>query len=231
MKKLTDLEKEICLKTLSSKSLYALVGSAILSGESLSVVRMGDGERKILEADTSKAFTSFNKAGDNWNQRLGVEGITVSDLQKKIEIAGNTCTYFAPSISGISFPQYYLYNFFQPRPYYFDNFFVNDWSREMIQTLIEASDGIFILHRDYKQIINNFNKNYSFSKPVRFAGFPKNSWEDNDEAVAAALNSGMQLILFSAGPGGKIIGPEIAKSENKIVLDIGNTLVPWSEKK
>lgn len=195
------------------------------------MVRMGDGERKILEADINKPFTTFNKASDNWNVRLGVEGISVSDPQKKIEIAGNNCTYFAPSISGISFPQYYLYNFFKPRPYYFDNFFVNDWSKEMVQTLIEASDGVFIMHRDYQQIVDNFNTHYSFSKPVRFAGFPKNSWEDNDEAVAAALHSGMQLVLFSAGPGGKIIGPEIAKSENKIVLDIGNTLIPWSEKK
>ena len=38
----------------------------------------------------------------------------------------------------------------------------------------------------------------------------------------------MQLVLYSGGPGGKIIGPKIAKAKNKIVLDVGNTLLPWS---
>ena len=52
--------------------------------------------------------------------------------------------------------------------------------------------------------------------------------KDNDRAVRSAIKSGMQLILFSAGPGGKIIGPQIAKGRSSVVIDVGNTLVHWS---
>lgn len=230
IKKLTDLERKICLKTISPKAIYAIVGNAIINRQSISIVRMGDGECKILMADKTKPFTDFNRTHKDWNKRLGIEGIPTDVLQKNILEAGNNCTYFAPSISGIFIPGYYLYNFFKPRPYYFDNFYVNDWTAEMIRMLLEASDGIFIIHRDYKKIISNFKKNIICDKKIKFDGFPKNNWDDNEQAIDTAIKSGMQLILYSGGPGGKVIGPKIAKAKNKIVLDIGNTLMPWSTK-
>jgi len=103
----------------------------------------------------------------------------------------------------------------------------------MIKMLLEASDSVFIIHRDYKKIINNFKKNYNLTgkSQLKFDGFPKNNWDDNEQAIDAAIKSGRQLVLYSGGPGGKIIGPEIAKTKNKIVLDVGNTLIPWSTKK
>ncbi len=229
-KKLTDLQRKICLKTISPKAIYAIVGDAIINRKSISIVRMGDGECKILSADKAKPFTDFNHTHKDWNKRLGIEGISIDVLQKNILEAGNKCTYFAPSISGVFIPEYHLYNFFKPRPYYFDNFYVNDWTTGMIKMLLEASDGIFIIHRDYKKIISNFKKNIICDKKIKFDGFPKNNWDDNDQAIDMAVKSGMQLILFSGGPSGKVIGPEIAKAKNKIVLDVGNTLMSWSIK-
>lgn len=193
---------------------------------------MGDGECKILKADKSKPFNDFDYI-KGWNERLGIVGIPTDILQKKIIEAGNNCTYFAPSISGISLSNYYLYNFFKSRPFYFDNFYVNDWTHKMIKMLLEASDGVFIIHKDYKKIISNFRKTYELTNKSgdRFDGFPKKNWNDNEQAIDAAVKSGMQLILYSGGPGGKIIGPKIAKAKNKIVLDIGNTMETWSKKK
>lgn len=230
-KSLTDSEKEICLNTVSSRAIFAMVGDAIMRKQSLSVVRMGDGEKRILEADPAQPFTEFNSTHDEWNTRLGIAEMPVGDLQKNIIEAGNTCTHFAPSISGISMPKYFLYDFFQPRDRYFDNFFVNDWTKDMIRMLFEASGGVFIIHREYQKIIQNFQANYSFTKEVTFDGCTKDNWTDNQAAIEAASESSAQLILFSAGPGGKIIGPRIAQAENKIVIDVGNTLLPWSEKK
>ena len=232
IKKLTTPEKEICFKTISSKAIFAIVGDALVRHKSISIVRMGDGEYGILKADKNKPFTAFNYSGNDWNKKLGVEGVATKNLQKMILEAGNTCTYFAPSISGISILKYYLYNFFKPRPYYFDNFYVNDWTHEMIKMLLETSNGVFILHRDYKKIISNFKKTYNLTgkNSVKFSGFTKNNWDDNKQAIDAAINSDSQLILYSGGPGGKIIGPKIAKAKNKIVLDIGNTLIHWSTK-
>lgn len=203
-----------------------------MNHKSISIVRMGDGECKIVKADTQKPFDDFSYLDPLWNKRLGIDGMPIRLLQKNIIKAGNTCTYFAPSLSGISYDKYFLYNFFKSRSCYFDNFYVNDWTKSMIAMLFEKSDGIFIIHKDYKKIIRNFKKNYNLTKKsaVVFGGFSKKSWEDNEQAVHSAIESGMQLILFSAGPGGKIIGPQIAEAKNKIVLDVGNTLIPWSIK-
>lgn len=160
IKCLTEAEKKICFKTVSSKAVFAIVGRALTNQESISIIRMGDGERKILVADKNKPFTAFSLTHKNWNKKLGIEGAPTKLLQKNIIEAGNKCTYFAPSISGISLPNYHLYDFFKPRSYYFDNFFVNDWTKKMIQMLLEASSGVFVIHKDYKKIINNFKKNW-----------------------------------------------------------------------
>ncbi len=233
VKKLTAFEKRQCLKTISAKAMFAIIGDALKGRRSISVVRAGDGEAKILRADKSKPFTGCNRGYIGWNKRMGIKGMPTDILQKKIVEAGNACTYFAPSVSGISIPRYHVYDFFKMRSHYFDNFYVNEWTAEMIKILLLASDGVFIVHRDYKKIIRNFKRNYNFTggDKVDFGGFPKDNWRDNEQAIYAAVKSGMQLILFSAGPAGKIIGPEIAKAKNKIVLDVGNTLMHWSIKK
>lgn len=231
IKRLNEQEKDICFKTMSSKAIYALVGDALLAEESLSIVRMGDGERRILKADPTNPFTDFEKLYPGWNKRLGVDGEPVDQLQRDILEAGNTCTYFAPSVSGISYKEYALHELFTSRPHYIDNFFVNDWTGEMIRNLFEASNGIYILHREYEQIIKNFQTNYEFKKEVVFEGRTKDSWRDNDDAIKEASRSKAQLVLFSGGPGAKIISPRIANTKNKIVIDVGNTLLPWSEKK
>lgn len=229
VKKLSDTEKKICIKTISSRAIFAIVGDAIKNKKSISVVRMGDGERGILKADPNKPFNLFDNISRNWNKKLGIKGMSVKDIQKNIIKAGNTCTYFAPSISGISYRDFNLYDFFKPRPCYFDNFFVNDWSKEMVSMLLENSDGVFIIHKDYKKIIDNFKKNYNFKKENIFlGGFTKKNWRDNQQAIDEAIESKAQLILFSGGPGGKIIAPEIAKARSKVIIDVGNTLIRWS---
>jgi len=232
VKSLRNAEKEICFKTISPTAIYAIIGDAVINRRSMSIVRMGDGEFRILETADRKQFDFFEHKEDGWNERQGLKGISIDILRKNLMDAGNNCTYFAPSVSGISTPLYHLYDVFKPRPYYFDNFFVEIWTAVMIKMLLEASGGAFIIHRNYEKIIDNFGKNYEFDseKKVAFRGFAKNNWDDNEQAIEAAVYSGMQLILFSAGSGGKIIGPEIAKAENKIVLDVGNALIHWSEK-
>lgn len=227
--KLSSSDKKICLNTVSTKAIFAIVGDALTRKKSISIVRMGDGEKKILATKKSTEFFDyFDDIHKDWGTQLGVKGMPIENLRKNILAAGNHCTYFAPSVSGIQFPNYSLYKFFKPREFYFDNFFVNDWSAGMIKLLLETAKGIFVIHRDYKKIINNFKTNYDLNNQF-FDGFQKESWCDNEQAIETAINSKAQLILFSAGPGGKIIGPKIAKAKNKIVLDVGNTLIPWSE--
>ena len=228
IKKLTPKEKTICKKTIGSKAIYALIGDALARKKSVSLIRVADGERAILETKDAKTFTYFEKTMPGWNKKYGVEDMPLDRLQAELLEAGNTCTFFAPSVSGISLPHYNLYDLYKPRRMYIDNFFADDWTKEMIEKLFNASKGVFILHREHEDIIKNFQKNYNSS--IRFSGAKKDSWKDNDDAINAAIQSDAQLILFSGGPAGKIIGPKIAAAKNKIVLDIGHALLPWSEK-
>lgn len=225
VKKLTPEEADICRRTLSPKAAFALVGHAVARREGLSVVRMGDGEVRILEARDDLRFSSFDHYPD-WNVRLGIEGLSVKEIQRRIIRAANECTYFAPSVSGISMHHYRLHDKVARRDVYFDNFFVNDWTKRMIRLLLEASDGVFIAHREYREIIDNFVSHYELPRE-HFAGIKKESWQDNERTVSAALASGKQLILFSAGPAGKVIGPELS-ARGLVSLDIGNTLPHWS---
>ncbi len=225
-KKLNNEQKKICEQTISSRAFFALVGDALNAGEGLSVVRMGDGEVAVMSHPESGFLTRIRQTEPTWDERLGIAGMPEREVQQSLIAAGNACTYFAPSVSGISNPHYNLYQYFSPRNVYVDNFFVNDWTPEMISILLKAAGGAFLLHKFHPTLAQNFAKMYGMAASD-FPGFAKHSWKDNDEAVKAAIASGKKLILFSAGPAGKIIGPQIAKS-NRVVLDIGNTLPGWS---
>lgn len=226
VKELSPEEEAICTRTLGPKAAFALIGDAIARKRGISVVRVADGELRLLTAQDGLPFTEFETKYPGWNKRYGIEGLAIEAAKKNILEAGNSCTFFAPSVSGISREDYKLYHLFEPREFYFDNFFVNDWTPEMIRMLLESSDGVFVIHRNYEEIINDFTRHYDIP-PEHFSGFPKLSWQDNDAAVEAARASGRQLVLFSAGPAGKIIGPRIA-AHGSVVLDVGNTLRGWS---
>ncbi len=226
IKKLQDNERDICFRTLSPKAIFAIVGDAIQEKKGMSIIRMGDGEVGLLKAPNGKEFHGFDYIDPEWNIRMGIAGLEIEKIKENILKAGNESTYFAPSVSGISLGEYSSHNYFNSREFYFDNFFVNDWGKGMIRMLLEASDGIFIIHKEFEFLIENFVTHYKIPRS-KFAGFQKKSWRDNDQAVQEAIKSGKQLILFSAGPAGKIIGPEIAKA-GRVVLDVGNTLVGWS---
>ena len=226
IKGLTKEEIDLCHKTLSPRATFALVGDAIAQHKGISIVRMGDGELGLLNAKNGEAFNDFDHIDPKSNTRLGFDGLEVAEVKKLILEAGNTCTYFAPSVSGISRHDYMLHDRFLPREVYLDNFFVNDWSKQMVRLLLEASGGVFIIHREYQLLIDNFVSHYDLPRE-HFSGFAKDSWRDNEAAVRAAVESDKQLVLFSAGPAGKLIAPKIAAA-GKVVIDVGNTLPHWS---
>ncbi len=61
VKKLNKNEHNICLATISSKAIFAIVGDAIKRRDSISVIRMGDGEFGILNTTKNGPFNAFEK--------------------------------------------------------------------------------------------------------------------------------------------------------------------------
>src|ERR1039458_10267369 len=122
-----------CLNTVSSNTFYMMVANAILSKEPLSVVRMGDGEKSLMDRceGIAPAPTDRDLDDGDWMETLGCAGIDNEDLHSRLLMAANECTWFAPSISGIGRKEYNLYERFAPRDRYIDNFWCNAWTDEM----------------------------------------------------------------------------------------------------
>jgi hypothetical protein len=206
-----------------------LVGDALISGKKLSVVRMGDGETYLysesLKGDGIIAPGTQGRYDEPWLKMLGCLNIPRKILRKRIEDAATDCTYFAPSISGV-WRQDYNNHERSFRSQYVDNFFVNDWTTEMQSALYTQAGHILLIHSsaetaDSMQINlkNKLNVKVTFLKLTR--------WEDTENIINQASAIDAKLVLFSAGPAGKYIGPKIA-AQKKVVLDIGNSIDHWT---
>lgn len=221
---LSDLQKYYCYKTISTNVFYMMVGDYLVRRKPFSVVRMGDGERILL--DICKAGGKItDRFDEKWIARLGLLGITNKELQFRIDSAAYNCTMFAPSVTGIVNDHFNLYDLVEMH-IYADNFFCNAWTTDMQIDLYKEAGHVLIIHG------NPNTANALQSRAEKFLGvkvsfIQMNNWDESERVVKQARADGAPLVIFSAGPAGKFIGPEIAK-DNKVVLDIGNAMDRWT---
>jgi len=222
---------KISNKIISPTAFYFQVGDALLNKKPLSTVRMGDGEN-LLYKDCLRAHlddkqrTTVKSQTEEWRKKLGINGISYKELKKRIEIAANTCTHFAPSISGLVMPEYNLFNLFAERNVYIDNFFVNVWDFNQKANLYNCAQHVLFIHRNVytaDAIQNNLKKYLG----VKVSFIKLDNWKETKTVIKRAQDSDAKLVLFSGGPAGKYMSPEIAQS-NKVVLDIGNAADYWT---
>jgi len=195
---------------------------------------MGDGEYHLMSHDTTspewydKPIKPYPGFGVEWLIKLGIEGISRSEVQNRLYRAAARCTFFAPSISGIQNEDFNLYNFFPPREQYIDNFFVNAWTEKMVLALYKEAGHVLLIHK---------NAHTADSMQLRLQGngiakvhFIKlQTWQEAGGVIQRAKAHDAPLVLVSAGPGSKYIIPEIATSGRipKVCLDIGNAMDRW----
>ena len=226
---LTSTQRHFCESTISANTFYMLVGSALIKKQSLSVVRMGDGEVAL--------YQSVRRGGDEptpppesrtqqWMKNLGLLNIPKKILKERIVRAANECTYFAPSISGIWRTDYDNYQLsFRDR--YVDNFFVNAWTNEMIAALYRQAGHVLLIHGTV-ETADAMQINCQQLLGVKVSFLRLTSWECAEEVLAEAHKIDAPLVLFSAGPGGKYIGPAISNGHKKVALDLGNSADLWT---
>lgn len=228
IQKLDKSQIKICEDTISSNTFYMIVGSALITKSPLSVVRMGDGEKRLWEdvQSGSDPIAPDKRHDREWLTKLGVLGIPKDTLKKRLLSAARDCTYFAPSISGIWRTDYYNHGLsFRKR--YVDNFFVNAWTEEMKIALFKQAGHVLFIHGNAETAdamqIRSQNK-----LGVKVSFLKLTSWVDTDKVIAQASRIKAPLVLFSAGPAGKYIGPAIANTSSKVVLDLGNAADHWT---
>lgn len=228
---LTPAKKNLANRYLSAYAFYYIVGDALVSRSPLSVVRMGDGEREILEECRWKCEVGYGSnvvsiRDEEWRTRLGFDGITYDEVYRRITEAGNTCSHFAPSVSGLTMPAFELFEYFQPRTQYIDNFFVNIWPTAHKVDLYKAAGNILFIHRS-RGAADAIQKRCKEKLGVRVSYLELGNWRQTEDVIQQAIaNTDARLVLFAGGPASKYLSPRIAAS-NKVVLDIGNTTDHW----
>src|SRR5580692_8281341 len=216
-----------CYDTISAHTFYMIVGDALSTGKPISVVRMGDGECALLKApDNDDLVTCIT---EDLQARLGLTGITNREARKRIILAAEKCSHFAPSLSGIQRPDFDLYQFFPPRPRYVDNFFVNIWDEKMKIDLFRKAGHVLFIHGN-AHTADSLQLRAQANIGVKVTYLPLKDWRHASEVAWKAASIDAPLVLFSAGPAGKWIGPSVSTSGSvpKVVLDIGNSADYWT---
>lgn len=218
--KLNNRQIQQCLNTISPNTFHMICGDALLQQKGLSVVRMGEGELKLYnyltqDGDVKEWFS------EEWRVRIGVEGITNTELRKRFKIALLDCDYFSPSISGITNPIFDLY-FLRQEARYLDNFFINFWSEEQIVQLYKTAGEVILLHRNEGTGIAFVRRGRDLLG-INARYYELSNWSQSEDIIKKISALSAPLVLFSGGPASKYIAPEIAKS-GKVVLDVGNSV-------
>jgi hypothetical protein len=222
---------DICTNTISTNAFYLLVGGALVAKKPLSIVRMADGEQMLMKlcrnGNGRDAVPPPGGHGDDWLKNMGCYGITKTALKTRLEEAANTATYFGPSLSGIVDPSYSVHTLFNLRDRYVDGFFCNAWTEEMKITLFKTAGRVLFIHRNPASADAMQIRAKKIGVPVTYIQLAQ--WQDAEDVVGKARNDDAPLVLFSAGPASKFIGPRIATSGfiPKVTLDIGNAADYW----
>lgn len=225
--------RDYAARTISARAFYHTVFQSVKSKGALSVVRMGDGERKLFidcaVAEANKvAGLKIDSFTPEWRQRMGIEDLIFDELQDSMRSAIAFTDYFGPNVNGLMQPDYSVYPWYKihgkSQPLV-DNFFVNEWTLEMRTALLKAAANVLVLHANPVTAITFARRARAYLN-VGIRHVSLKSWRDGTVAVAECAKWDYPLVLVSAGPASKWVVPAIA-AQGKVALDLGNAMDHW----
>lgn len=199
-----------------SNLLAEYVTDALVHGKSLSVVRMSDGEEKILTyCKEHPAAAPMLQFTDTWRNKYGVDGITCGDMWARLDRAATDSTFFAPDGG----EEFFLKHFTARFPFA-EIYFPHRWTRKQRQEILTVARRVLVINAN--PIVAQRIKD-SFVCPtdiaVSFIGL--SNWRQSKDVIRRASEDDAPLVFVSGGPASKYIIPEIAK-QGKVVLDMGS---------
>lgn len=226
---LSPHQRSVCLNTIGPNTFFMLVADALVSKTTLSVVRMGDGERQLFlhcQNSTETVKPPNSPLDEKWLRQFGCFDIPCAELARRLKSAAEDCTYFAPQIMGIQRPEFRVAEIFAARERYVDNWFVRTWSRKLQDQLLRQAGHVLFIHG------NSDLRNRFISRMDGLGGngdcLEMTTWEQGDGVISQAAENKAPLVLFSGGPANKYIAPAIAMA-GKVVLDLGQAAeVEWA---
>lgn len=213
-------------KFISTDALFIIVCDALARKKSLSVVRMGDGEKAIiLHAKGQDKWSFLNDP--KWLKEYGLIDAEIKKVGENLIKAASESDYFCPNIYGIQKGNYDVMGICEPRDYYGEGLFAHTWAyMGRVNALMKYDGGIGVVCRNANEIADRLFMKYG-RRDIEFADY--DSWKDYDSALDFIGQMKAHLILISAGASGKYLCVEAAKKYGKVVLDTGSALINfWS---
>ena len=216
-------------RTISTWAFKHIVLHHLKTGQPMSVVRMQDLEVKIMRDiangvsldSTLQGFSDDTKAWADFLTWSGLTGITYREVSRRLQLAVDETKYFAPSLSGLTMPDFDLLPYFN-HSRLVDNSFVSVWTEKDREELFDAAHSVLIIHGN-QAVGDNYQRALTYHR----AGYLKlSSWEQADNMIIEASRLPHRLVLFAGAAGAKYIGPAIAKA-GKVVIDVGFQMERW----
>jgi hypothetical protein len=221
---LSDDKYALAARTVSPLAFYYVVAHHLTMRKPLSVVRMGDGEAILLQEQNDHEWPDdkvIDLFGAQWLKRMGMVGLTYGELRRRLQRSFRDCDWFAPSVTGLVISAYDVAQYFDvsTKAHIVDNFFVNRWTPEQIEHLLDLADGILLIHASAALADAMQKKHTRFKMQY----LKLDSWVETETVIYLAKEYPHQLVLYSGGCGGKHIGPVLAKT-GKVCIDVGNSM-------
>jgi hypothetical protein len=228
---LTSKRFETAQHIMSHRAFFEIVLDALQTKKPLSVVRMGDGERLLMDMtnDNTTSTELIRPGYEDWMRTLGLEGITKKEIYGRLWLASRQADYFAPSVTGLYNDGFNLFDIFPKRKNYVDNFFVNDWEEDMKARLFKEAGHVLLIHAN-AHTADSMQLRAQANLGVKVEYIPLSNWRQAESVIDRAADNDAPLVLFSGGPACKYIGYGISRGGNKpkVVLDLGNAADHWT---
>lgn len=219
------------LKYYSCDALFLFVCDALSRKQALSTVRLGDGERALIEYVRTGEKSRY-LMDPVWLKEYGLLGADLTKVGTSLLNAAKEVDHLCPNIAGLTLPKYEILSVLPPRERYYEGLYAHTWLyMGRIDELMKCPAGIGIVCRSSKEVADRlfmkYGKNLMNAETAEY-----DSWKDYPAALEAIGKMRTNLVLVSAGPSGKYLCVEAARKWGKVVLDTGSALIRhWSVSK
>lgn len=223
--------KQSAMKYISCDALLLFVCDAMARRTPLSTVRMGDGERMLIDYYRTGRHGRYSN-DPVWLKEYGLWRADLKQIGKSLLDAAQFADYMCPNISGLTLPKYEILSILPPRDFYCEGLYAHTWLyMGRLPEIMNYDGGIAVVCRNSKEVSSRLFAKYK-NKGMNSETAEYTSWQNYDGVLEAIGKMKSHLILVSAGPSGKYLCVEAAKKYGKVVLDTGSALIRhWSVSK
>lgn len=208
---------------MSSDALFIIVCDAIARGLPMSVVRMGDGERMIIQVAQGAEPVKF-LCDPVWLDQYGLLNADLKKVGGQLLLAASRATFFGPNIYGLINVGYDLHSVTAPRSEYVEGLFAYSWFyMGRVHNLLNCGGPIGIVCRAAKRVATALGSRYGTGIIFELSNY--DGWRDYEQALISIGRMQAKLILCAVGPSGKSLVVEAASAYDKVVLDVGSAMV------